>query len=228
MATTDYMAGLTAQFEATEAQRIAIVIDMPRAFADVEGAVIRRLIEQGLDESADRPVTTMLGQVRSTVVPAVTKVVERMHTAGGHVITVRFGSPDLTPDLMAPTVRSLAQVVREAGDASQYASIIDREPSDLVIDRLASSAFTGTALDALLRRLGVDTVVVCGVPTDGTVSSTARDAADLDYRSVILADGCAALDPARHDASLRNHARLFGPVVQSDEVVDAIIDSGRR
>ena len=43
------------------------------------------------------------------------------------------------------------------------------------------SAFAGTDLDALLKRLQVDTVVVCGFMTNFCCDSTAREAHDRDY-----------------------------------------------
>jgi nicotinamidase-related amidase len=44
----------------------------------------------------------------------------------------------------------------------------------------------------------VDTLVLAGIATSGVVLSTLRQAADLDYRLVVLADGCRDGDEEVH------------------------------
>ena len=48
------------------------------------------------------------------------------------------------------------------------------------------------------RTWGVDTLVLAGISTSGVVLSTAIEAHDLDYRTIVLADGCADTDPEVH------------------------------
>ena len=60
------------------------------------------------------------------------------------------------------------------------------------------SAFTGSDLDVVLRGLGAGTLVLAGIATSGVVLSTLRQAADLDYRLVVLADACLDADPEVH------------------------------
>ena len=60
------------------------------------------------------------------------------------------------------------------------------------------SAFAGSDLEVLLRGLGAGTLVLTGIATSGVVLSTLRQAADLDYRLVVLADACLDADPEVH------------------------------
>jgi ureidoacrylate peracid hydrolase len=73
---------------------------------------------------------------------------------------------------------------------------------DVTVDKVAYSAFFLTQLDWVLRRAGIDTVAVCGIVTNGGVASTVRDAHMRDYRTLVLADGCAAFGEDRHQTSL--------------------------
>jgi len=50
----------------------------------------------------------------------------------------------------------------------------------------------------VLRSLRARTLVLAGIATSGVVLSTLRQAADLDYRLVVLSDGCADADPQVH------------------------------
>ncbi|MYS37502.1 nicotinamidase-related amidase [Streptomyces sp. KhCrAH-43] len=71
-------------------------------------------------------------------------------------------------------------------------------PREAVVTKKRVSAFTGSDLDLVLRGAGVGHLVLTGLSTSGVVLSTLRQAADLDYRLTVLADGCADRDPEVH------------------------------
>jgi len=55
------------------------------------------------------------------------------------------------------------------------------------------------AADASVLRAGeIRHLVLCGIATSGVVLSAVRDAWDLDYRIVVLADACADNDAEVH------------------------------
>ncbi len=60
-----------------------------------------------------------------------------------------------------------------------------------LVTKSVNAAFIGTDLDLRLRRLGVDRVVLFGMTTDMCVSTTARVAANLGYRTIVVGDACA-------------------------------------
>ncbi len=65
---------------------------------------------------------------------------------------------------------------------------IKPQSGDYVVEKLRFSAFFRTDLDQVLRRLGVDTVLVTGISTSWCVLLTAADAIANDFRVVILED----------------------------------------
>jgi nicotinamidase-related amidase len=67
-------------------------------------------------------------------------------------------------------------------------------PGEPVVSKSVNAAFIGTDLDLRLRRLGIDTVIVFGISTDMCVSTTARVASNLGYRTVVVGDACACFD----------------------------------
>jgi len=69
---------------------------------------------------------------------------------------------------------------------------------DIQITKRRVSAFAGSDLDVVLRAGNTDTLVLCGIATSGVVLSTVRQAADLDYRLIVLSDGCLDMDPEVH------------------------------
>jgi len=68
----------------------------------------------------------------------------------------------------------------------------------VVVTKRRVSAFTGSDLEVVLRADGMDRLVLAGIATSGVVLSTLRQAADLDYRLTVLADGCLDADPEVH------------------------------
>lgn len=74
------------------------------------------------------------------------------------------------------------------------------EPADDAIsfEKRRVGSFAGSDLDVILRSLGADTLVLAGLFTSGVVLSTLREAADRDYRLIVLSDACADPDEEVH------------------------------
>jgi len=73
---------------------------------------------------------------------------------------------------------------------------------DVSVCKVAYSAFFNTQLDWVLKKSGIERLVVCGIVTNGGVASSVRDAHVRDYDTWVLADGCAAFSDAQHQAAL--------------------------
>ncbi len=81
----------------------------------------------------------------------------------------------------------------------------DGEP---VVAKSVNAAFIGTDLDLRLRRLGVTSVVLFGISTDMCVSTTARVAANLGYRTIVVGDACFCFDQPDLDGSVVPAAQI--------------------
>jgi nicotinamidase-related amidase len=75
-------------------------------------------------------------------------------------------------------------------------------PSEPVIVKRRWSAFFGTDLDLLLRRLGIARLYLAGVQTPNCIRATACDASALDYDCVVIADATASASAAVQEANL--------------------------
>lgn len=98
-----------------------------------------------------------------------------------------------------------------------------------LVAKSVNAAFIGTDLGLRLRRLGIEQVVLFGMTTDMCVSTTARVAANLGYRTVVVGDATACFDlmdmegravPAvdLHRAHLATLHAEFATVVNTDAV----------
>ncbi len=70
-------------------------------------------------------------------------------------------------------------------------------PSDIAIHKTYGNAFNKTDLEAKLRALGVDTVVITGFCAEYCVLATCRGAEDVDLHSMILRNAIASGAPER-------------------------------
>jgi nicotinamidase-related amidase len=59
-----------------------------------------------------------------------------------------------------------------------------------VVAKQTNSAFIGTELEGLLRKLAVQTLVVTGVSTNNSVEATVRMAGNLGFQTYLVADAC--------------------------------------
>ncbi len=71
------------------------------------------------------------------------------------------------------------------------ASPIDGEP---VFKKIVHSAFIGTELESHLRNSVIEHIVIVGLTTDHCVSTTARMAADLGFKVLLVSDATATFD----------------------------------
>lgn len=76
------------------------------------------------------------------------------------------------------------------------------QPDELIIDKGRYSAFHRTDLDARLKALQVDTLIVCGVLTDVCVLSTVFDAFALGFHIRLVSDVCTTTTLAGHYSAL--------------------------
>jgi nicotinamidase-related amidase len=66
---------------------------------------------------------------------------------------------------------------------------------EIIVYKKRSSAFSGHALETILRGRGIENLVLFGVSTGGVTLSTMYNAFDLDYRVVVVKDACADHKP---------------------------------
>ena len=102
-------------------------------------------------------------------------------------------------------------------------------PDDLVEEKAAASAFFPgrCELQARLEDRGIDTVVVAGTVANVCCESTARDAATLGHRVIMVADANAAVRDQDLNATLHTIYRSFGDVRPTSEVLALIGRAGR-
>lgn len=118
-------------------------------------------------------------------------------------------------DVRSRTIASLDPANQKIWDGLTQAD------SDITIIKNRYSALIrgSSALEPLLRNLGIDTVLIAGTKTNVCCESTARDAMMLDFKVVMVEDCCAALSDEEHLSALETIIQQFGDVMSSAEIL---------
>ncbi|MBV8755139.1 MAG: cysteine hydrolase [Hyphomicrobiales bacterium] len=140
-------------------------------------------------------------------------VADAMRRAGGWIVSTHFtlvpgrgGEPLILPHL--EKLRPFLAKGDFAPGSFGHDLVAELKPADLMIEKVAYSAFYMSRMEFVLRRAGIDTLVFAGIVTNGGVASTVRDAHVRDFRAIVLADGCAAFSTAVHDAAIASLASV--------------------
>jgi nicotinamidase-related amidase len=123
--------------------------------------------------------------------------------------------------------------LRPDSPANAIQAIATPKAGEPLYRKHVKSAFIGTTLETDLHHDGIETVVIVGLTTNHCVSTTARMAANLGFRTLVVSDATAtfarpALDgtlrPAEdvHSAALSDLHGEFATVVDTAEVLKRI------
>ncbi len=174
------------------ARTALLIVDLQNDFLHPDGAYARG--------GATSPAMALL--------PArIAPLARAMRARGSLVISSQFtlvpgfaGEP-----LIAPHLKALRPFLRKGDFAPGgwgHAMVEALQPADIIIEKIAYSAFYMTRLEWVLRRTGVENLIFAGIVTNGGVTSSVRDAHVRDIGVTVLADGCAAFAEALHETAI--------------------------
>ena len=108
------------------------------------------------------------------------------------------------------------------GSDTEIHSGVAPMPGESVLAKSKTSPFSTTGLDVMLREMGRDTLVLLGVATSGCVLSTVRLASDINYKVVVVSDGCSDKDPEVHRVLTQKIYPRQGTVLSAQEFLQAV------
>jgi nicotinamidase-related amidase len=151
---------------------------------------------------------------------------EALRRKGGWIVSTQFtlvpakgGEP-----LISPHLKQLRPFLKKGdfmpgGWGHQLVDVL--QPADLVVEKVAYSAFYMTRMEWVLRKTGIEKLYVCGIVTNGGVASTVRDCHVRDFETVVLEDGCAAFNEETHKTAI-DALRPVSPVMTIAEAMKEI------
>lgn len=128
------------------------------------------------------------------------------------------------PDYADASTGSFGKVLKETKalkSGTWGAEIVDElkpGPTDYIVDKKRASSFYSTDLEVLLKGLGRSTLIVCGVVTNFCVETTVRDAADRDFKVIVLKDCIASVSKEAQNFPVKFVYPFLGVVTTSQEL----------
>lgn len=181
---------MSENFDAT--RTALVIIDLQNDFLHPDGAYTR-----GGLKNAD------IAALPARIKP----LADALRAKGGCVISTHFtlvsgrgGEPIVSPHLLK--IRPFLRKGDFAPGSWGHGLVDELAPADMSVEKIAYSAFYMTRLEWLLRKSGIDTLMIGGIVTNGGVASTVRDAHVRDFNVIILEDGCAAFTRETHEVSI--------------------------
>lgn len=205
-----------------------LIVDMQNDFCTEGGWLHSRGIDISPNQGPIAPLKSLITVCRDSDVP---------------VVWVNWGvrkdllniSPSLqhahnpTGDetcLGQPVPGTRSEVIAKGSWGAEVVDEINPDDKDYQITKHRFSAFWDCETDAVLRNLGVKTLLIAGVNMDQCVMTTLEDASFLGYDTVLIEDCTATTSPKFCvEAVLYNVKLLFGFVIKSTTLIKALAES---
>lgn len=128
---------------------------------------------------------------------------------------------------VVPTIAS-KRLLTVGEKSADFHPALDIQETDWVVIKPRIGAFTGSELEIVLRARHINTLIFAGVATGVCVDTTARQAALLDFKTIMLSDGTATSGMEGYSADELQQMALaifgmnFGQVASVEYVIKKI------
>ena len=139
-------------------------------------------------------------------------------------VAFRDGYPELSQANLGFT-RIRERGLLQEGVGTNIVPALQPLDHEVVVTKHRTGPFVGTELDQILRAREITTLVVAGISTSGVVLSTVREAADRDYRLVLIRDCCFDPDPELHGLLFDRVFPRQAQVTTSTELIALLSDN---
>jgi ureidoacrylate peracid hydrolase len=166
------------------------------------------------------------------IVPNVNRLAQAVRETGGTVVFIKttyteetVGSWSVFYEISRPEQnRKRAEALAAGSRGHELWAALDVRPDDLIVEKKRFSAFIQGSSDLaeMLHERGIDTILVTGTVTGVCCESTARDAMMLNFRTIMVSDGNAAMTDEDHNASLAGFSLTFGDVMSTDMLIGCL------
>ncbi len=189
-------------YEIDPSRTVLITLDLQYMVCHPDHGTGARAKEAGRAEA----VKPYYDRIHNETVPAIAGVQRFFRDRGLPLIHIRIASVDPQGRDANLSYRMRNFVITVDSPDARWVEAVAPQPGELTLNKGSSSGFNTTNLNNVLLTMGADTIVLCGVMTNGCVEMTARDGADLGYKVIVLEDCCTSNNLEVHEATLNRLA----------------------
>ncbi len=172
-----------------------------------------------------------LQHLRPSLCSHINELTAVARAAGHPVIWVRQEfEPDLSDAMLDMKSKDIHMFIKGT-PGPLILDELERSDSDLEVVKKRYSMFFQTELDALLRHLGADQIILAGVNTHACIRVAAIDAYQRDFEVLIVRECVASKDAHHHDVTMDyldgGVARLVTLNELKEQFARAALDDGK-
>jgi len=172
------------------------------------------------------------------IVPNINRLAQAVRDTGGAVVWIQTAYTDETTkswsvyyDISKPEQnRKRAEALAPGSKGYELWETLEARKDDIFVEKKRFSAFIqgSSNIADVLRARGIDTVLITGTVTGVCCESTARDAMMLNFKTVMVTDGNAAVTDEDHNASLAGFYLTFGDIMSTDMLIGCLQRNARK
>lgn len=187
---------------------------------------------QGAVVGPDAGLPALAEEAARAAIPNLVRLLPVARAAGVRVVHCLFQrrADGLGANHNARLFVATAELGMDMSPGSAGASLLPElgpDPGDMVLTRWHGvGPMGGTDLDAVLRNLGVSTIVATGVSVNVAIPSLVMDAVNAGYQVVLPRDAVAGVPAQYASAVIDNTLSLLATVTTTDALVDAWAGTG--
>ncbi len=179
---------------------------------------------QGAVMGQDAGLAVLADEARREALPNIERLLPAARDAGVKVVHCLVQRrPDALGANHNAKIFAIGQSGVDVSPGSPGAELLPElgpAPSDLVLRRWHGiGPMGGTDLDAILRNLGVSTIVAVGVSVNVAITNLVMDAVNAAYRVVVPRDAVAGIPTDYATAVIDNTLSLLATITTTDELL---------
>ena len=216
MVRIDCWAGRSYEFDC--GSTALMVIDMQKDFLSPDG-----MSGQGGQDLT--PLTKIVPKISTLLAAARPRGLRVIHTREGYAPDLADVNPLKGEHGGVGSPGPLGRFLIRGEPGQDFIEEMRPAPGESIFDKPGFGAFYRTGLEDHLRGQGITHLILTGVTTQCCVLSTLREAVDRGFWCLLLADCCAAFDPAAHRATMtviQAEDHLFGWIAESEALIASL------
>lgn len=181
---------------------------------------------QGAVVGPDAGLRLLADEARREAIPNIARLLPAARAAGVYVVhcLVQRRPDGLGANHNAKIFRigSDGVPIAPGSPGAELLPELGPKPTDLVLRRWHGiGPMGGTDLDAVLRNLGVSTIVAVGVSVNVAITNLVMDAVNAAYHVVLPRDAVAGIPTDYAEAVIDNTLSLLATLTTTDELIEA-------
>src|SRR3989304_282760 len=158
-------------------------------------------------------VTGKLGSPRAQkIIPNIAALLKKARKQGIPIVYLRDAHSSTDKEM-----NIWGEHAMKGTEGSEIVPQLKPEKNDIVIEKNWYSGFVDTGLPEVLKKLGVDTLIILGVSTDICVQNNVGHAYFSGYKTIVPLDCTASIDQEAHEQALKYMKNIYGAEIMTSD-----------